>query len=119
VVSDKTNKIYTGLVEFLKEYHPKVKCGTSYSETVKLPYVYFFLLDEPTRLTTLSNTEDGVNLVYQIEVYTTDGSDKTRKIAHDIRSYMVGLGFKIRTFMPVQTPSNISRFVIRCERLDV
>lgn len=120
MVKDKTNEIYTGLIEYLREIYPKLKCGQTYNENeVNFPFVYFFLLDEPTKLTTLSRTEDGVNLVYQIEVYTKDGGNNARKIAHDVRTYMVSQGFLVRNFMPIPSPSNVSRFVGRYERLTV
>lgn len=120
MVSDKSNQIYTDLMEYMRDIYPNVKGGTSYNETkVKLPYIYFFLLDEITGATTLSNTEDAVSLSYQIEVYTDAGMNQTRKMAQDIRTFMIEQGFICRTFTPIQTASNVSRFVGRYERLDV
>ena len=120
MVSDKTNKIYTELMEFMRSIYPNVSSGTSYNETkVKLPYVYFFLLDEPTRSITLGNDEAVVNLIYQIEVYSESGQNQTRKMAWDIRNFMIAQGFNCRTFMLIQSSSNVSRFVGRYERLDV
>ena len=120
MVKDKTNKVYTELIQYLKSIYPKIEGGTTYSETdVHFPYVYFFQLDSPTVLTTLSNTEDGVRNVYQVEVYTDTGTNSARKIASDIRSHMISEGFRCMNFMPIVTPSNVSRFVARYGRLDV
>lgn len=120
MVEDKTNKLYTELMEYMRGIYPNVKGGTTYSEgKTKLPYVYFFILDNPTRSITLSNDEAVTNLVYQIEVYTESGGNQTRKMATDIRSFMIANGFNCRTFMRIQSSSNISRFVARYERLDV
>lgn len=120
MVNDKTNKIYTELIEYMRGIYPNVSGGTSYNESkVKLPYIYFFLLDEPTRSLTLGNDEAVVNLIYQIEVYSESGQSQTRKMAQDIRNFMVANGFNCRTFRPIQSSSNVSRFVGRYERLDV
>ena len=107
-------------MEFLKGIYPNVKSGTTYNETkVKLPYVYFFMFDCSTGATTLSNTEDAVNLGYQIEVYTDAGLNHARKISSDIRAFMINEGFTCRDFIPIQSASNVSRFVARYVRLDV
>ena len=120
MVSDKTNKLFTELMNYMRSIYPNVLGGTSYNETkVKLPFVYFFILDEPTRSLTLGNDEAVVNVIYQIEVYTESGQNQTRKMAWDIRNFMIANGFNCRTFMPVQSSSNVSRFVGRYERLDV
>ena len=120
MVADKHNKIYTALYEYMKDLYPKLKGGTVYPESeAKLPYMYFFQLDSPTRLTTLSNTEDGINLAFQIEIYSKDGNNNARKMAGDVREFMISDGFRCRTFMPVESASNVSRFVTRFERLDV
>lgn len=120
MVKDKTNKIYTELVQYMKTIYPKLKSGMSYNENeAKFPYIYFFQIDAPTRGTTLSNTEDVVNLVYQIEVYTDMGNNEARKIANEIREHMISEGFRCKNFMPIINGSKVSRFVARYERLDV
>lgn len=117
MVQDKVNKIYTDLYNHMKSLYPKLGGGTEYNEKVKLPFMHFFLIDNPTVLTTLSNTEDGTNLSFQIDVYTKD--DNEREMANDIRSYMISEGFTCRQFMPFQQSSDVSRFVTRFRRLDV
>ncbi len=119
MVQDKNNKIYTELIEHLRDIYPKISGGQKSDSPTTLPYIYFFQIDGSTRLTTLSNTEDGVNLAFQIEVYTDKGKDEARKIANSIREFMITDGFKCRTFMPDQSSSNVSRFLTRFERLDV
>lgn len=120
MVSDKTNRIFTELLEYLREIYPKVYGGQSYNETnVKLPYVYFFMGDMPTTLVDLSNNEVGVSPMYQIEVYTDKGLNEARKMSMDVRSFMTSNGFRCRTFTPSQLPTNVSRFIGRYERLDV
>ena len=120
MVKDKTNQIYTELYNYMKSLYPSLKGGTTYNENeVKLPFMYFYLLDAPTKLTDLSNNEVGINLAFQIEVYTDKGSSQARKMANEIRQYMISQGFRCRNFMPIPSPSNVSRFVGRYERLDV
>ena len=119
MVDDKSNAIYTKLLRHMQGLYPALKGGTNFDEKVKLPYMHFQQLDASTRLTTLSNTEDGINLAFQIDVYTNNGMNMARNMANDIRAYMVSDSFRCRTFMPIQQPSNVSRFVGRYERLDV
>lgn len=120
MVKDKTNQIYTELVEAIRDSYPSLKSGMTYPETTpKFPYLYFFQIDAPTALRTLSNTEDGVNLAFQIEIYSDKGMNDARKIANEVRAYMIGEGFECKTFMPSQQPSNVSRFLTRFRRLDV
>ena len=120
MVEDKHNQIYTGLFEYMKDLYPKLKGGTTYNENeVKLPFLCFYQLDAPTRAMDLSNNEVVVNLVFQIEVYTDLGSNQARKMANDVRRYMLSQGFRCRNFMPLSTKTKVSRFVGRYERLDV
>lgn len=120
MVKDKTNQVYTELIQYLKGIYPQISSGTNYPEKYpSFPYLYFFQIDAPTALTTLSNTEDGIRSAYQIEVYTDTGMSKARKIANDVRLYMISNGFTCKTFMPANAPSNVSRFITRFNRLDV
>jgi hypothetical protein len=120
MVKDNHNKVYTELMTYLKGLYPDIVGSTVYSETApKFPYVYFFLVDAPTALTTLSRTEDGINTSYQIEVYSDKGSSTTRKISNSIRAFMVGQGFICRRFRPIERGSAISQFISIYERLDV
>lgn len=120
MVTDKHNKIYTELLTYMKAIYPDIKGGTVYEENkVKLPYLYFFQIDGSTKLMDLSNNEVGVNLAFQIEIYSAEGKDNSKKMASSVRAYMLENGFRCRTFMPFQSSSNVSRFITRFERLDV
>lgn len=119
MVEDKSNKIYTELLEYMKSIYPSLNGGTAFSEKSKLPYMHFVLLDAPTKLTTLSNTEDGVNLAIQIDIYSNEGMNSAKKMSYAVREHMLENGFHCRTFMPIVQPTNVSRFVGRYERLDV
>ena len=119
MVKDKHNQVYNDLITYLRTIYPDLSGGTEYADNpTKFPYVYFFQVDGSTRLTTLSQTEDGVETSYQIEVYAK-GSNKSRQISNVIREYMVENGFFCRRFRPAQGASNVSRFLAIYERLDV
>lgn len=120
MVKDSHNRVYTELMTYLKEKYPGIEGGTVYSETAPtFPYVFFFLVDAPTALTTLSQTEDGIASSYQIEVYSNKGMNTSRKISYSIREFMVDKGFLCRRFRPIERGSDISRFVAIYYRLDV
>lgn len=119
MVADKNNKIFTKLMDFLKGEYDRVYGGQKSETAPKLPYVYFFQINGSTKLTTLSNTEDGVNLAFQIEVYSDKGMNDARKIANSIREYMIADGFRCNTFRPDSNSTDVSRFITRFERLDV
>ena len=119
MVEDKSNKIYTELLNHMKDIYPNLNGGTTFSEKVKLPYLHFIFVDSSTKATTLSNTEDAVNLAFQVDIYTDAGMNMAKKMAYEVRKYMVGEGFHVRNFLPIVQPTNVSRFVGRYERLDV
>lgn len=119
MVEDKNNKIFTELTEHIKSLYPKLNTGSNYNEKVKLPFMHFYQFDGTTALVDLSNNEVGVNLAFQIDVYNDTGMNLARKISDDIRLYMIQNGFRCRTFMPMYSSSNVSRFVARYARLDV
>lgn len=120
MVKDKHNQVYNDLLTYLKTLYPKIAGSTVYSEDApSFPYMYFFLVDAPTALTTLSQTEDGVRPSYQVEIYSNKGSNETRKISYSVRAFMVENGFICRRFRPIERGSAISRFVSIYERLDV
>lgn len=119
MVKDKSNKIYTELLNHMKTLYPALNGGTAFSEKVKLPYLHFINIDSPTVATTMSNTEDAVNLAFQVDIYTDGGMNMAKKMAYEVRSFMIEEGFRVRNFMPIVQPTNVSRFVGRYERLDV
>lgn len=120
MVKDNHNKVYTELMTYLKGLYPDIVGSTVYSETApKFPYVFFFQVDAPTALTTLSQTEDGVSVSYQVEVYSDKGSNTARKISNSVRLFMTDQGFVCRRFRPIERNSAISQFVSIYNRLDV
>jgi len=120
MVKDNHNKVYTELMTYLKTVYPTITGSTTYSdEEPHFPYVYFFEVDAPTRLTTLSQTEDGIETSYQIEVYSNKGTNDARKISNTVRHFMTDNGFNCERFRPIQRASAISRFVMIYSRLDV
>ena len=120
MVKDSHNKVYTELMTYLKGLYPDIVGSTVYNEQApRFPYVYFFLVDSPTALTTLSQTEDGVDTSYQIEVYTDEGGNTARKISNSVRLFMTDQGFVCRRFRPIERNSAISQFVSIYNRLDV
>lgn len=120
MVQDKHNQVFNDLITYLKTVYPDIKGGTTFSDSpTHFPYLYFFLVDAPTALTTLSQTEDGVSTSYQIEAYSDKGTNQCRKIANTVRQYMIDNGFQCRRFKAIQRASDISRFVMIFDRLDV
>ena len=120
MVADKNNKIYTDLLNYMRGLYPNFYGGTEYNEgNKKFPFLYFTQIDGSTVDVTLSNTEESINLAFQIEVYTDGGTNLARKMSNDVRNYMISEGFHCKNFMPLTTFSNVSRFVGRYERLDV
>lgn len=118
MVKDKNNKIFNDLITYMRTIYPTLK-GGEYQEKPQLPYLYFTQIDGSTRDVTLSNTEVSVNLCFQVEMYTDLGMNMARKMATDVRAYMIENGFRCINFMPMNSFSNVSRFVARYERLDV
>lgn len=107
-------------MNYMKDIYPQIKSGTAYDENkVKLPYLYFFQIDGSTKLMDLSNNEVGVDLAFQIELYSDKGMNEARKMAYDVRAYMEAEGFRCRRFIPSQQLSNVSRFITVFYRLDV
>ena len=120
MVEDRTNQVFTDLLQYLESYYSNISGGTAYPDKApSFPYLYFFQLDASTALTTLSNTEDGVDTAYQIEVYSDKSMNHARKIANTVREYMIGEGYRCINFMPSQAPTSVKRFVMRYGRLDV
>jgi hypothetical protein len=114
--------IYTELYDYLKTAFPKLKASQNYnSNPQSFPYMYFFQIDGTTAISTLSDTEDGVSLAFQIEFYTNTSMNDARKIANDARNWMIENSFRCAYFNPVPnvTNSKVNRFVTRFSRLDV
>lgn len=120
MVKDNVNKYYTDLLLFLQETYSGLKGSTAYKVTPpSFPHLYFRQIGGDTALSTLSNTEDGINLGLEIKFYSKTASE-ARKIANSAREYMVGIGFRCDYFSPVENVSDtsISQFLTRFSKLD-
>ena len=71
-------------------------------------------------LSTLSNTEDGINLGLEVKFYSNKSASEVRKLANSAREYMVGIGFHCDYFSPVENVSDtsISQFLTRFSKLE-
>lgn len=120
MVKDNVNKYYTDLLLFLQETYSGLKGSTVYKAIPpSFPHLYFRQIGGDTALSTLSNTEDGINLGLEIKSYSKTASE-ARKIANSTREYMVGIGFHCDYFSPVENVSDtsISQFLTRFSKLD-
>lgn len=123
MVKDNVNKYYSNLLKYLQETYSNLKGGQVYKATPpSFPYMYLKQINGDTALTTLSRTEDGINLGLEIKFYSnakTSASD-VRKIANSAREYMIGAGFECNYFSPVEniSDSSVSQFLTRFSKID-
>lgn len=84
------------------------------------PYMYFKQIGGDGALSTLSNTEDGINLGLEVKFYSNKSASEVRKLANSAREYMVGIGFHCDYFSPVENVSDtsISQFLTRFSKLE-
>lgn len=120
-VKDNFNKYYSDLLSGLQETDASIKGSTVYKATPpSFPYMYYKQIDGSTALTTLSSTEDGINLGLQIEFYSKKNATNVREIANTARGIMIGFGFSCSYFEPVENTGDTSiyRFMTRFEKLE-
>jgi hypothetical protein len=120
-VKDNFNSYYTKLFTGLKESYSSIKGSTVYKATPpSFPHIYFKQIDGSTALTTLSSTEEGMNLGIEVQIYSSTSATDARKIANTTRGIMIGLGFTCSYFEPVENTGDTSiyRFVTRFEKLE-
>lgn len=121
MVKDHVNAYFTGLLEYLQSQYSSLKGGQVYKATPpSFPYMYLKQIDGSTALTTLSGTEEGINLGLEIKFYSNKSISEVRKIANSAREYMIGTGFECNYFSPVEniSDSSISQFLTRFSKLD-
>lgn len=121
MVKDHVNAYFTGLLEYLQLQYSSLKGGQVYKATPpSFPYMYLKQIDGSTALTTLSGTEEGINLGLEIKFYSNKSISEVRKIANSAREYMIGTGFHCDYFSPVEniSDSSISQFLTRFSKLD-
>jgi hypothetical protein len=82
--------------------------------------MYFQQIGGSTALTTLSSTEDGINLGIQIDIYSKVSASNARAIADKTRNIMISYGFTCNYFEPIGNTgdTSIHRFVTRFEKLE-
>lgn len=121
MVKDNFNQYYNDLLNDLLSKYSGLKGGTVFKETPSsFPYMYFKQIGGDGALSTLSNTEDGINLALEIKFYSNKSASEVRKIANSAREYMVGIGFHCDYFSPVEniSDSSISQFLTRFSKLE-
>lgn len=121
-VKDNFNHYLTQLQNGLQNTYPKIKSGTVYKATPpSYPYFYMKQIDGSTALTTLSGTEDGINMGLEIQFYSKVSLADARAIALKARKIMIERGFKCTYFQSVDNigDTSIYRWVTRFEQLEV
>ena len=94
MVKDNVNLYFTNLLKDLQKQYSSLKGGQVYKATPpSFPYMYFKQIGGDGALSTLSNTEDGINLGLEVKFYSNKSSSEVRKLANSAREYMVGIGF--------------------------
>ena len=118
MVSDSNNRVYTELLDYLKTIG-KIDGGQIYdAKKAKFPFMHFLQIDTATSKQTLSQTEDVIRVLYQVDVYSTKSMDEARKISYRIRVWMIEHGFICIGQRPWTLESPF-RFISRFQRLEV
>lgn len=121
MVKDNVNLYFTNLLKDLQKQYSSLKGGQVYKATPpSFPYMYFKQIGGDGALSTLSNTEDGINLGLEVKFYSNKSASEVRKLANSAREYMVGIGFHCDCFSPVENVSDtsISQFLTRFSKLE-
>ena len=105
MVKDNVNLYFTNLLKDLQKQYSSLKGGQ---------------IGGDGALSTLSNTEDGINLGLEVKFYSNKSASEVRKLANSAREYMVGIGFHCDYFSPVENVSDtsISQFLTRFSKLE-
>lgn len=122
MVKDNVNLYFTNLLKDLQKQYSSLKGGQVYKATPpSFPYMYFKQIGGDGALSTLSNTEDGINSwIGSSKFYSNKSASEVRKLANSAREYMVGIGFHCDYFSPVENVSDtsISQFLTRFSKLE-
>ena len=121
MVKDNVNLYFTNLLKDLQKQYSSLKGGQVYKATPpSFPYMYFKQIGGDGALSTLSNTEDGINLGLEVKFYSNKSASEVRKLANSARKYMVGIGFHCDSVSPVENISDtsISQFLTRFSKLE-
>lgn len=121
-VKDNFNHYLTQLQNGLQNTYPKIKSGTVYKATPpSYPYFYMKQIDGSTALTTLSNTEDGINMGLEIQFYSKTSQADVRAIALEAKEIMRKCGFNCTYFQGIDNigDTSVYRWATRFEQLEV
>lgn len=121
MVEDRTNYYYTQLLDNLANTYSGMDGSQEKNDAPpSFPYMYFKQLNGSTELTTLSGTEDGISLTYEIRFYSSVSPNDVRNIANSARKIMLDMGFSCDYFRPDDnvSDSEIKRFITRFSKLE-
>ena len=122
MIKDNTNHYYTVLLDSLQEQYSGMDGSKKNNDSPPtFPYMYFRQIDGTGALRTLSGTEMGVNLAYEIHFYSKKSPNDVRNIANAARKIMVEtLGFNCSYFQPENnvSDSSINQFITRFTKLE-
>ena len=81
MVKDNVNLYFTNLLKDLQKQYSSLKGGQVYKATPpSFPYMYFKQIGGDGALSTLSNTEDGINLGLEVKFYSNKSASEVRKL---------------------------------------
>lgn len=122
MVEDKTNYYYTKLLDGLQTLYEGMDGSQEKNDSPpSFPYMYFFQISGEGAIGTLSGTEDGINLAYEVRFYSKSSPNNVRKIANSARAIMIEkLDFRCTYFQPLENvaDSTIYQFITRFAKLE-
>lgn len=121
MVKDRTNYYFTQLLGGLQALYNGMDGSQEKNDSPAIfPYMYFKQINGSIALKTLSGTEDGINLAYEIRFYSKKSPNDVRSIANSAREIMNNLGFDCDYFQPEENVSNskIKQFITRFSKLE-
>lgn len=122
MVKDRTNYYYTKLLGGLQELY----MGMDGSQEINgsppsFPYMNFFQINGEGAIGTLSGTEDGINLAYEVRFYSRTSPNDVREIANSARAIMIEkLDFQCAYFRSMENVKDktIYQFITRFAKLE-
>lgn len=122
MVEDRTNYYYTKLLSGLQDLYKGMDGSQENNDSPpSFPYMYFFQINGEGAIGTLSGTEDGINLAYEVRFYSRISPNDVREIANSARAIMVeNLDFRCTYFQPLENVKDktIYQFITRFAKLE-
>lgn len=82
MVKDNVNLYFTNLLKDLQKQYSSLKGGQVYKATPpSFPYMYFKQIGGDGVLSTLSNTEDGINLGLEVKFYSNKSASESAEVS--------------------------------------